>query len=94
MNTVYMLRFKNLTDVPKNANRYVGVECSGNDDSDGFCGSYSANLCAYADNKWSTTSKEKAEEVCNNNINWYNSDIEQPQNPYVGKLEVVEIILP
>lgn len=90
--TLYVLRFKSEKDRKKYRRPYLGVTCSGNEDVE-FCGTYSASLDPYSDSIWTQGSLEKAEMVANSNIEWYNSDLDTPQNPYEGQLEVVEFVL-
>lgn len=66
---------------------------SSNGDDATCCGDYEAHLYIYGKNPWVTTDKEIAERITNENIPWYNSDIETPSNEYAGKCEVVEIKL-
>lgn len=84
---VYTLRF-----IGTDKFASISISCFGNDAADN-CGSYSATLGKYGDTIWTTVNKDIAEKVCRNNIPWYNSDVEEPSNDYVGELEVVEITI-
>jgi hypothetical protein len=53
-----------------------------------YCNDVGATLSLYGDTVWTTTVFAYAERVCNNKIEWYNSDITTPENNYVGKCEI------
>ena len=45
------------------------------------------------DNFWVTTSRAVAEKAAVTDTEMYNADFDTPINPYIGKLEVVELVL-
>ena len=79
----------------KKTGNFPSVSVSSNDGAD-FCNSYSAQLdfSSNPESVWVVTSKEKAERVLNDPVEWYNSGTSRPQMPRGFKAEdyiVVEL---
>lgn len=68
------------------------LEVSSNDDSE-YCSSVSAKLTRYGEVVWTTNNEITAKTVCEKHIQWYNSDIERPENEHIGDCEVRSIEL-
>ena len=72
--------------------KLVEFRTSSNGDAD-FCVSITYSLTEGGDGLWTTSEKKVAEYVASNDTIWYNADFRTPKNPYVGMLEVVELIV-
>lgn len=69
--------------------KLVGVLVSGNDPEADFCGTTSTILDTDSSAVWVTENLDIAVRVSETSTEWYNSDHYHPENPYIGKLEVV-----
>lgn len=73
----------------KENGKLVGFETESNDGE--FCIDTTFTLSLDVENVWVTTCKQTALEVSKFSESWYNASFSSPVNPYVGKLEVVEL---
>lgn len=67
----------------------VGFETESNDGE--FCVDTVFTLSLDVENVWVTSCRQTALEVSKFSESWYNASFSSPVNPYVGKLEVVEL---
>lgn len=71
--------------------RLVGVYASANDGD--FCVSVQCRLSLLSNNVWVVTDHSVAKKAAKTNTEWYNASYTTPENPYVGELEVVELVV-
>lgn len=71
--------------------KLVGFRVESNHDAD-FCTGVEFILDVDAGNVWVTTSYAVAERAAATSSEWYNATFDNPNNPYVGKLQVVELV--
>lgn len=70
----------------------VGFDTNATDGE--FCVDVSFQLDKDSDNLWVVMDRTVAENVCyGESPAWYNQSFTSPGNPYVGKLEVVELVV-
>ena len=68
----------------------LGVSGTGNDPESESTG-VSYELNEWGNNVWVVTDRHTAETVAHSISEWYNATYDSPENPFVGKCEVVEL---
>ena len=69
----------------------MGYRIQSNDGAH-FCNDYRVILCTWSDSQtWVTHDLEIARKAAVTDTPWYNSDMDTPENEFIGELEVVRL---
>ena len=70
--------------------KLLGFRYESNGDAE-FANSTACVLDDYGNNLWLVSSRFVADCAARTSIEWYNAGYESPENPYAGKVKVVEV---